>query len=389
MPMCAFIYVFMPLRMFGSGELFTFITEEQGVWVQTIILSSLACLAVGLFQGSATVPTPPPASMAPTFNPEVLRKGGYFIGLAGLAAWLFVIQSGGGFLQVFGAANGRGWSEYGYVREAVYLLIVGLLLLLSPQGYAPKDRIWWGAVTIFSLPYLIQGLLGAQRGPTFVIVATLGISWYMARGERPSLALVFGGGAALGMLILLLVSNRGNIHIGSEAELTTDVSVLEATEGNEYIFGAGCMISSDQTGSFFWGKRYLAQVLVRPVPRQIWPNKYADFGVAELEQNAGVASIGLESVMGWKEIPGAAAAMVADVWVEFSWLALPVLWWIGRLYGRTWQKARVLAGPWITQYTILLLLSIYMVSQSGEAVIFRMVILSVPAWWVWRKAQYA
>jgi hypothetical protein len=190
--------------------------------------------------------------------------------------------------------------------------------------------------------------------------------------------------------MLFLVNNRGSIYLGSQKELKTDVSgTLDANEANEYIFGAACMIASDQTGEFFWGKRYLAQLVVRPIPRQLWPNKYADFGVPELEVNAGVAKAGLASIMGWSEVPGAAGAMVADLWVEFSWLALPTLWLIGFLYGRTWQKAIRLSGPWITQYTILALLSIYMVTQSGEAVIFRMVILSVPAWWVWGKARYA
>jgi hypothetical protein len=315
--------------------------------------------------------------------------GGYVLGSIGLLAWLYVISSGGGFLEVFGRANGRGWSEVGYIRETVYLVIVGLLLLFSPQAYNPKDKLWLAAVIALSLPYVIQGLLGAQRGPTFLIAMTLGISWYMARGQRPSLLLVGGGGVLLGLLMLFLVTNRGAIYVGSHEEVKTDASaVLEATEANEYIFGAGCMIASHQTGEYFWGKRYLAQLLVRPVPRQLWANKYADFGVPELEANAGVAKVGLGPVMGWSEIPGAAGAMIADLWVEFSWLALPVLFLIGYAYGSTWRKAVTLSGPWNTQYTILALLSIYLVSQSGEAVIFRLVILSLPSWWVWRKARY-
>ncbi len=385
LPMCGFLYVFMPLNLSQSGALYNFLSDEQVIWVQSVIIISLCCLAAGLFQGTLTEPNV--RHPGDEFDGATLRRGGYWIGLAGLGAWLFVIQSGGGFLQVFGAANGRGWSEFGYIREAIYLLIVGLLLLFSPQAYSPRDWRWRIAVVSFSLPYLIQGLLGAQRGPTFVIVSTLTISWYLARGKRPALLTVGLGGALLGGLMLFLVSNRSNIHIGSEAEFTTEISVLEATEANEYIFGAGCMIASNQTDYFFYGKRYLAQVLVRPIPRQIWPSKYIDFGVPEIEQNAGVAGPGLLSIMGWGEIPGAAAAMVADLFVEFSWFMLPVLWLIGKSYAQIWRRAVVNGGPWITQYTILLLLSVYMVTQSGEAVIFRFVILSAPAWWVWKQAR--
>lgn len=388
-PMCAFIYVLMPIYLARIGALFAYISESQALWVQSVVIASLVCLSIGLFTGSAADVRG--AAPAPTYayHAGVLRNGGYILGGLGLLAWLYVIASGGGFLQVFGSANGRGWSEFGYIREMVYLILVGLLLLLSPIVYDPKNKVWLSAVVVLSLPFLIQGLLGAQRGPTFLIIATLGLSWYLARGRRPSLITLAVSGVAIGLLLLFLVTNRGAIYLGSDKELKTDVSgFLDASEANEYIFGAGCMIASRQTGDYFWGKRYLAQLLVRPVPRQIWPTKYADFGVPELEQNAGVAKTGLAPVMGWKEVPGAAAALVADLWVEFSWFVFPMLGVIGYAYARAWRRAITLSGPWNTQYTVLVLLSIYMVSQSGEAVIFRLAILSLPPWYVWRKARY-
>lgn len=106
-----------------------------------------------------------------------------------------------------------------------------------------------------------------------------------------------------------------------------------------------------------------------------------------LRQNAGVAGPGLMDVMGWGEIPGAAATMVADMWVEFSWLELPVAFVIGWAFGRVWRLAIMQIGFWMTEYIILCVLSIYFVTQSGEAVISRFVILSVPALIVWRRAQ--
>ena len=44
-------------------------------------------------------------------------------------------------------------------------------------------------------------------------------------------------------------------------------------------------------------------------------------------------------------------------------------------------------GVWTTQYVVFVLLSIYMVTQSGEAVIFRFVILTLPVWYIWKKAE--
>jgi hypothetical protein len=91
--------------------------------------------------------------------------------------------------------------------------------------------------------------------------------------------------------------------------------------------------------------------------------------------------------MGWAEVPGAAATMVADMWVEFSWLELPVAFLVGWVFGRIWRLASTRIGSWMTEYIILCVLSIYFVTHSGEAVISRPVILSVFALLVWRRAQ--
>lgn len=391
-PMFAFIYVYMPLHFLKSGELFTFISESQATFVQTVILLSITAFIVGCFAGSQSSANPIQKEAYYMVNVKVLHQGAYILGIIGFACWAFTIRNAGGIAGAFGVAYGAGQSDFGYVREAVYLLIAALLLLISPEGFRFPEKKWTAAVVVFAIPWLMQGLLGARRGPTFVITVTIGMSWFLARRTRPSLAVIIPSGIALGLLMLFLVTNRGKIHLGGEVtELTTDVSEVatSATEANEYIFGAGCIIASDQTGLFYWGRRYLAEILIRPIPHQLWPNKYEDFGVPELLQNGGVVRGGLESVLGWQEVPGAAAAMVADLWVEFYWLVLPVSALLGWIYGYVWLRAIRDGRFWTTEYTILAMLSIYLVTQSGEAVIFRLVILTVASQFVWRKALQA
>ena len=388
-PMFAFIYVYMPLHFLKSGELFTFISESQATFVQLVVFLTILAFVMGCFFGSQATRRVPQKNAYQAVNVKTLHAGAYTLGLVGLAAWAIAIRNVGGITGAFGAGYGGGWSEYGYVREAVYLLIAALLLLISPEGFRFPERMWTVAVIVFSIPWLIQGLLGARRGPTFVITVTLVMSWFLARRTRPSPIVIASGGVALGLLMLFLVTNRSKIHLGGDlTDVNTDVSevVTSATEANEYIFGAGCIIATDEVGGFYWGRRYLAEILVRPIPKQLWPHKYEDFGVPELLQNAGVAAAGLESVLGWREIPGAAAAMVADLWVEFYWLAVPVSALIGWAYGYVWRRAILDGRFWTTEYTILALLSIYLVTQSGEAVIFRFVILSVASQFVWRRA---
>lgn len=384
-PMMAFMYVYMPHNLVREESLFQFVSTEQAEFFQTLVLFSLTAFFVGCFWGSSTTPKVSWFQRV-TYDSDTVRRGGYVLGAIGVLAWLYVIQNAGG-IQVFMRAKAQGWSDNAYIRESAYLMIVGLLLLLSPQGIALRSRVWQFAVVLLALPYLAQGLLGAQRGPTFLIFVTIGMSWYMSRGRRPSILMLGIAGSLLGFLLLFLVVNRGSIYVGSEAELKSDVSeILGASESNEYIFGIGCVTASEVAGKYFWGKRYLAQVLVRPIPRQIWPTKYEDFGVPELLFNAGVAGAGLADIMGWGEVPGAAAGMVADIWVEFSWLCIPVIGWLGWLYGYSWRRAIIQGGPWITQYIIFILLSVYLVSQSGEAVIFRLIILSIGTRYVWRRA---
>ena len=239
----------------------------------------------------------------------------------------------------------------------------------------------------FAGPWTLQALLASRRGPTFAVVAVVGMGWFLHRAKRPPILLTSALAAALGYLILFLVANRGSIHLGSDMDFKSDVTsgVEAADTGNEYIYGGGSVLSAQRRGRYFWGRRYLAQILVRPVPSSIWPTKYEDFGVPELRFNAGTGE-GFGDTLGWQGATGSAPGMIADLWVEGAWLALGFLAAIGWAYGRVWRLAVERGGAWTTQYIILAALSIYLVMQTMEAVIFRTVLLSGPAWIVWRWA---
>jgi oligosaccharide repeat unit polymerase len=387
-PMFAFFYVYMPSRLVADGSLYSYASEDQAAFYQLIVLLALAAFSAGCFKGSSDVHVRSISTFQASYDRKKLQNGAYLLGTIGLGCWLQCMGNTGGIANAFSEANARGWSEFGFVREAMYLMIVAQLLLLSPQGFDLRNKTWWAAVVLFTLPYVLQGLLGAQRGPTFLITATLAISWFLGRRSRPPLLLVLGGGIALGFLMLFLMTNRSQIHLGSDFEVKTDVSdFFAASPANEYVFGVGAVATTRQTGQFYWGKRYLAQILVRPIPRQLWATKYEDFGIAEIERNAGAGVDGMSTVMGWEAMTGAAATMVADVWIEFSWLCIPFLGVLGWIYGYIWRRAIWQGDQWTTILTIVMLLSVYFISQSGEAVIFRMLILTVPSSLVWHRAR--
>src|SRR5580704_1102676 len=102
--------------------------------------------------------------------------------------------------------------------------------------------------------------------------------------------------------------------------------------------------------------------------------------------NAGTGE-GFAETLGWEGASGSAPGIIADLWVEFYWLNVPVLFLLGRVYGVAWRKAQLDGGPWIAQYIVLSALSIYFVMQTMEAIIFRVLILSIPMHAAWRIAR--
>ena len=387
-PMFAFIYGWMPIKLLRSDDVFTFFDSAQIIQVQTINLLGVSAFVIGCL--AAGVRKPKHLSM-PIEQPfEAARKlviGAAIAGGLGLVAWLTLIIGSGGPSQAFSTAYNGGWDDSGYIRDGSILLLAGVLLVLAAIGIDRLRAVYVMLIGLFTLPWLIQAILTSRRGPTFALFTVLGMGWFLNRGKRPPIVATCLAGLALGWLVLFLVTNRSQIYLGSDMNFTTDVSAITETPntGNEYIYGSGSLLAAQRQEKHFWGRRYLAQLLVRPIPSSIWPTKYEDFGVPELLHNAGTGE-GIADTMGWRGADGSAPGIVADLWVECSWLAIPVLALFGWCFGQCWRKAVASGGVWIAQYAILSALSLYLVMQTMEAVIFRLALLSIPVWFVWKWA---
>lgn len=391
-PMLAFLYGWMPWKLWESDSLGGFFSTDQLEFVQILNFAGvsllLACSLLTAHRTRRSSGPPAALSLRPS---EVLLLGGILTGGLGLMAWLTLIVNAGGIGNAFGKPYSGGWDDSGYVRDGVLLMYPGMLAFFAAALRSPSWKLPYLGVAVLAFPCLLQALLTSRRGPTFVTVVTLAMGWFLFRNRRPPLVLTALAGLSLGWLVLFLVSNRGSIYIGSDMNFNTEVTefVEKADTGNEFIYGSGTIISTYHNERHFWGKRYLAQILVRPIPSAIWPNKYEDFGVPELLFNGGTGD-DFKTVLGWDGAWGSAPGLVADLWVEFRWGNLIAMGLIGLLYGWTWQKAITRGNGWIAQYAILAALSIYLVMQTIEAALFRSVLLSVPVWIVWgcvRRAQ--
>jgi oligosaccharide repeat unit polymerase len=386
-PMMAFIYGWMPLRLLASDGLARFFDTSQLLYVHALTLAGITAFVIACLAAGVKIVRPATPQVLSSQSCHRLRIGGAIVGGIGLICWLISIVNVGGFVNAFSKSYSGGWDDSGYVRDGSLLMLVGVLLLVSAVASEGPKVVNLILLALFAGPWTAQALLTARRGPTFAIIVVIAMGWYLSRNRRPPAIAALATGLLLGWLVLFLVANRGSIYLGSDFDVKTDVAggVSKSDTGNEYIYGAGAILSTERRGHYFWMRRYLAQLLVRPIPSAIWPTKYEDFGVPELLHNAGTGE-GFVDALGWEGAPGSAPGIVADLFIEVWWLAVPLMALLGWCYGWVWRRA-VTGGPaWASQYAILSALSIYLVMQTMEAVIFRTLLLSIPCWIVWKWA---
>lgn len=391
-PMLVFLYAWMPFKIWSTAGLDQFFDSKQLVFVQTInVLGVLAfvaaCLSAGVRAGRSA---PTSAQRLGSEGCRRMTIGAALAGSVGLLCWTMTIVNVGGFVNAYSRSYAGGWDDSGYVRDGSLLLLVGVLLAVTSLASGGARFLNFALIGVFGFPWLSQSLLMARRGPTFAFVVVVVMGWYTTRRKRPPILAMGIAGFALGWLVLFLVTNRGAIYLGSDFDVNTDVSgiVDKPDTGNEYIYGSGTILAAERRDHYFWMRRYLAQLLVRPIPSAIWPTKYEDFGVPELLNNAGTGE-GFADALGWVGAVGAAPGIIADLWVELWWLAIPAMAALGYSYGVVWKRAALSGGVWATQYVLFAALSIYLVMQTMEAVIFRAVLLSTPCWLAWRWAARA
>jgi hypothetical protein len=393
-PMLVFLYSFLPLYLAFTQreELRGYLRDGDLIYVQALNGLGAISLCMGILLGSAPATRGRPPRLWTPSDDVSRRLGGaaVVLGLIGLAAYVFMLAGVGGFGGAYGRAYGGVWADSGHVRDLQYLTITALVLLLAARTGRRLSRIDWAWLLLFASPWLIHGLLGARRGPTFMVLVAFGAAWYFMRFRRPRLTTTMVGGLSLGLLLLFLVAHRDQIYLGSEFDFEEDVQTFafKAHSGNEFIYGAGAILHADATGQYWWGRRYATVLFVRPIPRVLWPAKYDDaaamLGTPSIETNMGVGTDALRGTVGWRGATGSAPGIVADLWVEFWWASLFAILCIGWCYGRAWSRALRDGGPYVTIYCLMFSVSVYLVMQSLEAMLFRFLLLAVPgllAWW--------
>lgn len=374
------LYGLLPLYLIaneGENVFAPYLSEPDLVLINTVNIFGVTAILLGVMFG-AGMRRPYPNSKYYAFNGfELLRvrRAAAAVGLLGTAIFAYVRPGIGG------------WAESGYVRDAYLITLPSLIwLMVAYRGRRPGFSAWLLFLVVAS-PLALLGVLSGRRGPTFMILVGLAVGWYFMRRSRPKMVTVLGGGTALGCFLLLLVANRGSHYSTDFSFKESPTSLFRASKGNEYIYGGAQIFTYERTGAYGWGRRYLIEYIVKPIPRQLWETKYEDaedfLGLPRLQSGPGYY---FQGVLGWQGTLGSAPGIISDLWWEFSWLCVVPLFGLGWLYGMGWRRAVTYGGQWISLFGTLTSLSLYLIWQALDAFGFRFLVMALTNWIVWQYA---
>jgi hypothetical protein len=395
--MAFFLDAFLPLYLEFTqpDELRGYFRQADLDYAQTIAFLGILSLCAGVWWGAHRAPAyfQAPRLELTTVAHARLVRAAIVLAVLGLIAWVYQIIAAGGLYAVYGRPYGWFGTDGGYVGEAFQFGLPGVLLLLlsrGPRRLQAGDLVW---ISIALLPLLGHGLLGARRSPTFMALVGVGVMWYVARARRPKLGVALLGGLALGLLLLFLLSNRERIYLGTDSIFSgpADAHALEVGPGNEFVFGAAAALNAESVGGFMWGRRYLIVLFVRPIPRSLWPTKYADAArflnvpnPDHLEKDPQLTDF--TRSVGWTAAIGSAPGGVFDLWLEFWWGYLLAAFAVGWAWGLAYRRALSQGGFSRALYALMTALSIFFVMQGLEAFAFRALLLGAVMWLGWRNA---
>jgi oligosaccharide repeat unit polymerase len=389
-PMFLALYVLLPSKLLYEGDLANYLNEDQLIFIQKVTLCGVFSFCLGCMVASWKKPESTEAIQLSPRLRERMFIGAVILGTLGVLGYVIGIANVGGFWQAYGQAYGGGVSDSGYIRELWSVCIPAIVLILIGGTGQKLSPVKWITILVFALPFVLQGSLGARRGPTFLIVISIGVGWYMMRNRRPAILTVLTVGIGVGLLLLLLATNRSSMFLGSDWNLeTSPLEYTKAGTGNEYIYGAGTIIHFSTTGEFYWGRRYLVILFVRPIPKQLWPHKYSDVRIPQIEENLGSGVEELSDTLGWVGALGAAGGLVSDMWIEFWWLSMAVLFLIGWCYGYCWRLSCIKGRFAAVIYVLMTSLTVFLVTQTLEAMLVRFLFMIVPAWLIWQWVKAA
>ncbi len=243
------------------------------------------------------------------------------------------------------------------------------------------------------LPNLVQGTFGGRRGPLFLALAGLVVAWLITRPQRPRLLALCCALAGVLLSVAFVSSQRRFLYLGSDEQVNwgafqTTLSQEEIDEGSNFVYSVGFVSTTRHSAQFTWGHKLAVNLLVRPIPRQLWPTKYEDVGATWVTSKyPGLGHATTDdwlNAVGWLPLAGSSAISITDLFGEFGWGAVLVMYLVGRWFAFLRSRRLSRGGVWDLLYFEALILSIYLATQSFSAFYHRYLILAVPTIVAWK-----
>ena len=314
------------------------------------------------------------------------------LGFAAAGAFVYMVERGGGFISVFSRGKTFISGGSGYIGELPmlgYPAVVLLALAVRGQITEAKTQL---LMFIYGSPHIMMAALGGRRGPAFQIIVTYAVAYFIIKQKTPALRTVLIGLGLTGVLMLFLFTQRREIYLGSDFEFNAErfssiFFAKDAAPGHEAVVGAAGVAASDRLNVFFWGARYAVVLFVRPIPRQIWPNKYADCGMEWMVTapgSYGISDLDWSRSVGFIPDRGNACGFITDMYIEFWWGMVIAVFLIGRSYSFVWSRMGTGNLYWLLLYFAMLAVSVYLPTQSVQAWLVRLLFVAVPTTLAWK-----
>ena len=399
----AFMYALWPLLVNSDGALNFLIGEDGLDYAGGLYFSGVLFFYIGLLR----LPKPGvliyiraqdrgvnqslfSSSLTPRLRTQITGLA-IVLGVIALLAYLYMIFNVGGFFAAYGRAKGGGAADSGYIGEAVLLSFPAIMLLAIARQGSKRLRLTDIAMALLiASPHLIQGTLGGRRGPLFLVLTVLFFAWLVVQSRRPSLRLLMLALAVIGSAVLLVQSQRQHLYLGSEGqfeiERAAQIIDTENLESSDYVAGVATVLTRKYHEDYFWGGRYFITVFVRPIPRQLWPTKYEDMAWLYEVVEGGGDWTDVGDALGFQPPKGSAVGFIADIYQEFAWGALAVIFLFGWGLSALWRRHRLRGGVWTAIFAQAMILTIYIPTQSFSAFYHRflfMAIITVLTWRFW------
>jgi len=396
-PLFIYMYCAWPLILNREGNLYGYFSPSQLEYVALLYFLSISALYVGLLSGSKRKGSPSGLSID-LFSIEIdeatrrqIARLALFLGVIAVGAYLYKIGNVGGFEAAYGRAKGGGRAASGYISESVLFSFPAVLLYAISRK---PNRIAAGEILVamaMMMPHLLQGTLGGRRGPIFLALMTLFVAWFIARRRRPKMATAIIGIGICGLAVVFVWSQRQDVYLGSGGGIEVErvwekiIPEGEVSTGNTYVAGAATVLMADTLDFTYWGYRYFVTFVIRPIPKQIWPTKYEDMGADWLlRYGDDVRAQRYYNTIGFVPLAGAATGYVADAFLEFSWGVVLFSYLLGRVFSTVWRRHGTEGQFWSVIYIVMIVLSIYLATQSFTAWAHRLLFIGGMTYVFWR-----